>query len=128
MVAESVVAASVVNKVVDGTLVALASVAGKAAVLDAVSVADTLLAGTSVTPLLVAVLVAGTLEADISMAPVAVADTLVDTHPSALDLLQVPLVPLGLFSYQISSVSTTLLVAIYFISYLDGTFGLTLGG
>ena len=36
MVSESVVAASVVNKVVDGTLVALNSVAGKAAALDAV--------------------------------------------------------------------------------------------
>ena len=81
--------------------------------------------------LLVAVLVVGTLKADISDAPVEAAasasDTLVDTHPSAPDL-QVHLVPLALFSFQIFSVSTTLLAAIYFISALDGTFGLTLDG
>ena len=85
------------------------------------------MAGTSVVALLVAVLVAGTSDDPIAAAASA-ADTLVDTHPLALDLLQVTLVPLDLFSFQILSFSTTLLAAIYFISSLDGTFGLTLEG
>ena len=85
------------------------------------------MAGTSVAALLVAVLVAGTSDDPIAAAASA-ADTLVDTHPSVPDLLQVTLVPLDLFSFQILSISTTLLAAIYFISSLDGTFGLTLDG
>ena len=127
MVSESVVAASVVNKVAAGTLMALASVASKAAILYAVQETDTSVTGTSVAALLVAVLVAGTSDDPIAAATSDI-NTQVDTHPLALDLLQVTLVPLDLFSFQILSVSTTLLAAIYFISSLDGTFGLTLEG
>ena len=101
--------------------------AGEAAVLDAVYEADTSVAGTSVAALLVFVLVAVSSYAPVVAAALAI-DILVDTHPSVPDLLQVTLVPLNLFSFQILSISTTLLAAIYFISSLDGTFGLTLDG